>query len=304
MSENHPSPLRFSRSEWALVGITIIWGATFLIIQQGLSVSGPLFFVGTRFAFAALLMLLLSAPILKGLTRRELWAGALIGVSIFLGHALQTYGLQTISSSKSAFITALYVPMVPLLQWLVLKRPPPVMRWVGIGFAFSGLVLLAGPKVGAFAFVPGEGATLLGAVVIAAQIILIGKFAGQVDVRRVSLIELAVTAILAFMLMPVTGEPIPEFSWLLLLCTAGLGLATTLIAGVMNWAQQSVTPTRATVIYAAEPIWAGIFGRIAGERLPGLALLGGAFIVAGVIVSELKLKRASKESSDAPVLGG
>jgi hypothetical protein len=58
----------------------------------------------------------------------------------------------------------------------------------------------------------------------------------------------------------------------------------------MNWAQRSVS-TRATVIYTGEPVWAGVFGRIAGERLPLLALVGAAFIVAGVLVSELKLKR-------------
>ena len=59
----------------------------------------------------------------------------------------------------------------------------------------------------------------------------------------------------------------------------------------MNWAQRSVSPTRATVIYTGEPVWAGIFGRMAGERLPLLAILGGVFIVVGVLVSELKLKK-------------
>jgi hypothetical protein len=53
-------------------------------------------------------------------------------------------------------------------------------------------------------------------------------------------------------------------------------------------------PTRATVIYTGEPVWAGVFGRIAGERLPLLALVGAAFIVAGVLVSELKLKKRRK----------
>ena len=49
-------------------------------------------------------------------------AGVAIGVAIALGYGLQTWGLQTISSSKSAFITAMYVPLVPLLQWLCLGR--------------------------------------------------------------------------------------------------------------------------------------------------------------------------------------
>ena len=59
----------------------------------------------------------------------------------------------------------------------------------------------------------------------------------------------------------------------------------------MNWAQKSVSPTRATLIYAGEPVWAGIVGRIAGERLPGVALIGGVLIVLAVVVSELKIRR-------------
>lgn len=72
----------------------------------------------------------------------------------------------------------------------------------------------------------------------------------------------------------------------------------------MNWAQRSVSPTRATVIYTGEPVWAGIFGRMAGERLPLLALLGAAFILAGVLVSELKFKKKKalhKVTEDAEI---
>ena len=105
-----------SRSEAVLVGITVLWGATFLAVQNALAVSGPLFFVGLRFGSAALVMGLVAAPVLRGLTFAEVRAGMTIGVAIFLGYTLQTYGLQTIPSSQSAFITALYVPIVPLLQ--------------------------------------------------------------------------------------------------------------------------------------------------------------------------------------------
>ena len=68
----------------------------------------------------------------------------------------------------------------------------------------------------------------------------------------------------------------------------------------MNWAQRSVSPTRATVIYTGEPVWAGIFGRLAGERLPLLALLGAAFIIVGVLVSELKFNKKKAIPQDAP----
>lgn len=280
-----------SRQEAALILVTMVWGGTFLAVQHALTVSGPLFFVGLRFAVAALCTLLLALKTFSGLTLRELLAGTTIGTAIFLGYELQTMGLQTISSSKSAFITALYVPMVPLLQWAILRQPPRLMAWVGIALAFSGLVLLAGPEAGGIGVGTGELLTLVSALAIAGEIILIGRFAGSVDIRRVTVIQLLVASVLAFACMPLAGEPIPPFSWTLIALAGGLGLASALIQLTMNWAQKSVSPTKATLIYAGEPVWAGIVGRLAGERLPILAVAGGVLIVAGVIVSELKLAR-------------
>ena len=294
-----PSPFSLSRSEAVLIAVTMIWGATFLVVQNALSVSGPLFFVGLRFGTAALAMALIAAPVLRGLTWLEVKAGAMIGIAIFFGYTLQTYGLQYIPSSKSAFITALYVPIVPLLQWLVLRKPPSVTAWTGIAFAFVGLALLAGPDGTAIGLGLGELLTLLCAVAISAEIILIGGFAGKVDARRVTVVQLAVTSVLALGFMAPLGEPLPEPSWLLILSAVGLGLASAGIQLAMNWAQRTVSPTRATLIYAGEPVWAGIAGRMVGERLPAAALVGAALIVAGVIVSEMKLPRWLKNRQSA-----
>ncbi|WP_404939684.1 DMT family transporter [Pseudomonas atacamensis] len=296
---NSASPIRFSRfskAECVLVLITMIWGGTFLIVQHAMTVSGPMFFVGLRFAAAAAIVAMFSWRHLRELTLFEVKAGSFIGVAIMLGYGLQTVGLQSIPSSQSAFITALYVPFVPLLQWLVLGRRPGLMPSIGIMLAFTGLMLLSGPSGAALNFSPGEIATLISAVAIAAEIILISTFAGQVDVRRVTVVQLAVTAVLSFLLVVPTGEVIPDFSWLLLATALGLGAASAAIQVAMNWAQKSVSPTRATLIYAGEPLWAGIVGRIAGERLPAIALVGAGLIVAAVIVSELKTKGRSTEA--------
>ncbi len=284
---------RLSKAEIVLVFITKLWGGTFLLVHNVMTVSGPMFFVGLRFAAAALFVGLFSARALSGLTFTELKAGALIGVSIMLGYGLQTMGLQTISSSQSAFITALYVPFVPLLQWLVLGRRPGLMPSIGICLAFAGLMLLAGPEGGALHFSEGEVVTLVSAVAIAGEIILISRYAGQVDVRRVTVVQLATASLLSFLMIVPTQERIPDFSWLLLLSALGLGAMSAVIQVAMNWAQKSVSPTRATLIYAGEPVWAGIVGRIAGERLPGVALLGGLLIVVAVVVSELKVRRTA-----------
>jgi len=288
---------RLSKAELVLVFITMLWGGTFLIVHTVMSVSGPMFFVGLRFAAAALFVGLVSARSLPGLTFTELKAGMLIGVSIMLGYGLQTMGLQTISSSQSAFITALYVPFVPLLQWLVLGRRPGLMPSLGICLAFAGLMLLAGPEGGSLHFSEGELVTLVSAVAIAGEIILISRYAGKVDVRRVTVVQLATASALAFLMIVPTQEPLPDFSWLLLVSAVGLGAMSAVIQVAMNWAQQSVSPTRATLIYAGEPVWAGVVGRIAGERLPGVALIGGLLIVLAVVVSELKIRRSDEATA-------
>lgn len=288
----------FGKPEWALMLITAFWGGTFLIVQLALEVSDPFFFVGLRFSCAALAIGLCSWRVLKGVTVAELKAGGLIGISIFLGYSLQTVGLQTIPSSKSAFITALYVPLVPLLLWLFLKRRPTRMNFLGIGLAFAGLFFLAGPEgVGVSVIGKGELYTVLGAFAMAVEILLISRFAGQLNLLRVTIIQLVVTALIAFAVSGSVGETVPEFSWYLIGIVVLMGLASALIQTTMNWAQKHVSATRATLIYAGEPVWGGVFGRLYGERLPALAFVGAGLIVLGVIVSEVRFKKRKKAAA-------
>ena len=295
-----PAPPRsmIGRPELALIGVTMLWGATFLIVHGAVRETGPFFFVGLRFATAALLTLPLALPVLRELTMRELWAGLVIGIGIFVGYSLQTWGLQSIGSSTSAFITAAYVPLVPVLQWIILRRRPRLASWIGVALAFAGLLLVAAPEKGLM-LGWGETLTLISTLAIALEIIFISLWAGTVNVARVTVVQLAVTALFAFACMGPAGETVPPFSWTVVLSACGLGAMTALIQLVMNWAQRTVSPTRATLIYAGEPVWAGIIGRIAGDRLPPMALLGGAMIVAAVIVSELRLGKQADGPSPA-----
>ncbi|SEQ61408.1 Threonine/homoserine efflux transporter RhtA [Rosenbergiella nectarea] len=291
-----PVALKVSRQEATLILITLLWGATFLIVHHAMQTASPFFFVGVRFAVAALLLAAVFWRSLAGVTTKDLQAGTLIGLCIAIGYSFQTWGMQTISSSQSAFMTAMYVPLVPLLQWVFLKRPPGLMSWCGIILAFVGLLLLsgnAGESTQGLGI--GEYVTLISTLAIAGEIILISGYAGQVDTKRVTIIQLAAASLFSFLFMVPAGETVGHFPPTVILSAAGLGLMSAIIQLTMNWAQQSISPTRATVIYAGEPVWAGIVGRIAGEVLPSLALLGGVLIVAGVLVSELKIKRRAKQ---------
>ena len=279
------------RQEVALIAVTAVWGSTFLLVHWAMQHSGPWFFVGIRFLVAGVISVVIFRGALRGIRWRDIGAGVAIGVMIHLGYGLQTVGLQTIDSSTSAFITAMYVPLVPLAQWAVFRRRPPVMAFVGAGLAFVGLVLIAGPDAFALSLGSGEIVTMISTLPIAAEIILISLFAGRIDLGRITVVQLLTAGLLGLLTMPLVGESLPAFSWVWVGCAVGLGAASCLIQLTMNWAQKSVSPTRATIIYAGEPVWAAIVGRVAGERLPVTALIGGALVVLGILASELKLVR-------------
>ena len=283
-----------SRQELALVGITMIWGGTFPVIHFALTICGPSVFVGCRFLAAALALGLLFHSALREATAHDIFAGVVIGCVAFMGYFLQTYGLQSISSSRSAFLTALYVPLVPLMQWLFMRLAPTFRHWIGVLFAFAGLVFMAGPGSMEGGVDTGDLATLACAVVFAGEIIAIGFFAGKVQLQCVTFVQVLTVGVLAFLLRFIMQEPLPETGMAVVVGIAvAMGLATALIQFTMNWAQKSVSPTRATLIYASEPAWGGFFGALAGDRLPLATILGAGCIISGVVISGWKKKETS-----------
>ena len=134
----------------------------------------------------------------------------------------------------------------------------------------------------------GELFTLLCAAAFALEIVMVGILAPGTSVRRFTFVELAATSLLSFACMPLAGEALPR-NMLEPACLAcGLGAATALLQSVVVWAQKSIPPSRATVIYTGEPVWGGFFGWLAGERLGAGALAGCALIVAGILISGKK----------------
>lgn len=296
--KDRQKPARFGLGahELALVGVTALWGSTFLIIHTAVDFAGPMFFVGVRFLVAGLVAAAVFWRWLRGITWMELGAGLAIGASLTLGYGLQTIGLQSISSSMSGFITAFYVPLVPLMQWAFLRKPPGKMSFIGAGLAFAGLIVLGGPGASGFSFGFGEWITVAAAVACAVEVILISAFASRrVEFRRVTVVQLLAAGGFAFLAMPLTGESAPTADWRWLVPAVALGGMSMVIQLTMNWAQRHVSATRATIIYSGEPVWAGLIGWVAGDQLPWFALVGAGLIVAGVLVSELKLR------PDAPI---
>jgi drug/metabolite transporter (DMT)-like permease len=278
-----------SLADAVLALITFLWGVNFFVTQIALQECRPLGLLALRFAIAAAALLLLFPFRIARMTRADIKAGGIIGLVLFGAYIPQTVGLLYIPVAKSAFITALYVPLVPALQLVFLAKAPHRAVWIGIMLAFAGLVLLSAGEGLAIGFGIGEALTLLAAVASAFQIILIGRWAPGSDPLRLAFVQIAVVAVLCVVAMPIMGEPLPDLTPTVMGAAIGLGvIGTSFILAAMNWAQQTVSPARATVIYATEPVWAASIAMFAGQWMTASEIAGSILILAGVLVSELR----------------
>ena len=279
-------------AELFLVLATIIWGGTFVATRAGLEFVSPLLIIAIRFlvSFAVL------GPVLVLAGRR--WTrharlGALLGIILAGGYILQTVGLEYTTASRSAFLTYLFAILIPPLQRFVSRRRLSAGNVIGLAIVIAGTLLLTHPW-GSGTWNTGDVITLGSAVCFALFIVLIDRFAQETPAIELVPVQFAVAGLIALggalaagplglegMRWSWTAPALIAVGYLTFLGTiGGLGLQTVF--------QVYTTPVRATTIYALEPVFAALFGiSILGEQVGNLEAVGGAVILAGVLMSEL-----------------
>lgn len=126
---------------FSLLFIAIIWGSTFIIVRQSVESTQVFSFLFVGFALAGVLLSLISAPKLKAIDKHVLADGLMLGITLFLAFAFQTFGLTGTSASVSDFITGLYVIFAPILSSLFLRKLSRQEAVVRVARATIGLAL-------------------------------------------------------------------------------------------------------------------------------------------------------------------
>lgn len=288
------------RADLALIGNTVIWGATFTMVKETIRSISPILFLAMRFALATVVL----AAIFHYRSRRskqDAWwaasgrrgggwqAGALIGTFLFGGYAFQTQGLRFTTAPKSAFITGLAFVMVPLLGALVYKTRPQLSEVIGVLVATAGLGLMTlEGDIGSIS--RGDLLTLLGALAFAAHIVAVGHYSEFMSFEFLSVVQVGSAAVLSFAFCGWVERPYAEWRPAVLCVILITGfLATALAFTVQAWAQQFTTSTRTALIYTLEPVFAWMTSYVlAGENLSGRAAAGAVLILGGVLLVEMK----------------
>lgn len=281
---------RFSRTAQAdgmLILVTLIWGSTFLLVQRAVEAYPVFSFISLRFALASAVLLLLFGRRLGSLSRHMWAAGIAIGFFLFGGYALQTLGLLHTTSSKAGFITGLSVVIVPALSAILLKRMPDKWALVGVVLSTVGLALLTlghdlRPTL-------GDVLVLGCAVCFALHIVAVSRFAPHTDALALTIVQVAAVAVFSGVATLALGEWQPPTQPVLGAAAFTGVLATALAFAVQNSVQAWTTATHTALIFATEPVFAGIFGYwFADERLTRAAIVGCILILLGMLVAELR----------------
>jgi drug/metabolite transporter (DMT)-like permease len=269
----------------ALLAVTAVWGVTFVQVKDAVELY-PLFaFLAVRFAIASATLALPAVSRVRTLGRHGAAGGALLGLLLAGGYALQTAGLERTTVSSTGFVTGMYVVLTPVIALLLFRTGVGAAGWAGVALATAGLAMLAGIHGGSVA---GDLLVLAGAAVYSLQIVLMERFAPRYDAVAFTFVEMvAACAGLAVVALALGDLGVPRgwTVWGALLVTGVFASALAFL--VQTWAQRRTSATRTALAFTMEPVFTAIFGvTLAGDRLGVLGWGGCAVIMSGILVAE------------------
>ena len=276
----------------------LIWGTAFIAQRTGTEFIGPFTFTFCRSLLAAAVLLPVSLfsgrgkneeklPYLGFGSKKLITAGLLSGVFLFAATSFQQMGIQYTTSGKSAFITAMYMIIAPVIGILLGKRPG-LNVWAGIAVGAGGMYLLC--MGGQSGMGKGDLLTLVCAFLFALQILAIDRYSGEVDCIKMSFIQFAVCTLLSLPCMFIFETP--QMSAIAdcavpLLYTGVLSSAVAYTLQIIGQKYADMTP--ATLTMSLESVFAAIAGWLILKETMGVReIIGCVLIFAAIVVSQLK----------------
>jgi drug/metabolite transporter (DMT)-like permease len=276
-----------TRAELYLLSITVVWGSTFVLTKFVLENASPFAYISIRFTAASILFAVIFFRRIRLISKEAITKGAVLGVLLFAGFALQTIGLKYTTASKSAFVTGLMVVFTPLFQLIIERKPPKLGNVIGVVLVALGLFFLTSPKGSEFNI--GDALTLVCAILFSLYTVYLSIFGKEHDPAHLTFIQFISTALLSLLAIPFLETAFMNINGNFIMLITYLAVMPTVVAlYVMAKYQKYTTPTRSAVIYSMEPPLAALFAfLIIGERIGLVGIIGGVLILLGLIISEL-----------------
>ena len=277
--------MRASAPVLLLVGVTAIWGVTFVQVQDALALY-PLFaFLAVRFAISTAVLAPFAWRSLRVLPREGVLAGLGVGVLLASAYAFQTAGLERTTVASTGFITGLYVVFTPLIALWLFGTRVPALAWAGVALAVGGLLFLNGVPGGSTL---GNGLVLVNALLQSFQIAAMERFAPRYDPRALTFLQMGASFVGFVVIALALGQVEVPRGW----TVWGALVVTGVFAGALGyliatWVQARTTAARAALVFTLEAPFAAVFGVLLADEVLGWAgWLGCAVMLGGILLAE------------------
>jgi drug/metabolite transporter (DMT)-like permease len=290
-------------ADMSLLFVALLWGAGFTAVQLSLD-SGmpPSLIISLRFTIGALIVFALRFKAVIKISRREFLYGAIAGALLFFSFFMQTLGQIRTGVSNSAFITAVYVILVPFLTWIAKRKAPKLKMFVLVFTTLVGVLVLTytqGTKLLSFSM--GDFFLLLCAIGFAVHIVFLGVMTRDMNPAKITFVQLFVSAVLGTAMFFIFEKP----SALAIDWSAGLpaivyvGVFSTAICYFLQtWAQTVTQPSKAAIIMSSESLFGSLFAILLGlEAFRINIVFGGLIIMASVVLSEIDINLKNRKKT-------
>ena len=285
-----------TRKEWIADGIltltALIWGTGFVVMKNTLSSVPPAAIIAIRYGIATLLAAVLFRRHLKGIARADVARGALVGLLLALAYIVQTIGLDYTTAGKNAFLTIVYVLLVPFASWLIFRQKLSRSNFIAAGLMLAGIGCLSldGESGGLNI---GDLLTLLCGVFYAAHIMAVERCQRKTNTYALIVLQFAFAAAFAavYHLLFERGLPMS-----LHMDTVGSLLylsvfSTTVAMSLQNIGQSMAPASHASILLSLESVFGALASCIfLGEAVTPRMLLGFAVIFAALVVNSQREK--------------
>lgn len=275
----------------------IIWGFAFVVVKNTLDLIPPIYMLAFRFTIAALALGAVLHKKLRSLTRAQLKQGFVLGLFLFFAYAFQTVGCQYTTAGKNAFLTTVYVIIVPFLHWFISKQKPDRYNMVATWLALFGIGLLS--LNNDLSVNIGDILTLVCGVFYALQIVYIDKYTESTDPVMLTFLQLAMVALISWVAAPIYDGPLPmeALNSSAIKGTLYLAFGSSLAGFLLQTVGQKYTPAApAAILLSMESVFGALFSAIfLRERMTAKMLLGCVLIFVAIILAETKLSFLKKK---------
>lgn len=269
--------LKMKLAPWALLAVAMAWGWSFVIMKDAIDRQSVYNFLFTRFGVAVVVMIMIRPKVLQLMNRDLVMRAGAAGIFLGSGYIFQTLGLERTGAAITGFVTGLYIVLTPIFALIFLRQRVNRFTWSCIAIATIGLAFLSirGWSVGF-----GELLIFISAIFFAIHIIALSKWSSGRDAYAMTVVQLAMCAILSGIASIPGGYSLPPDLgvWAVVVFTAVFATAIAFI--IQTWSQAHMSAIKVAVILTMEVVFAALFAILfGGESLTLQSTIGGLMVI-------------------------